>query len=56
MDNWNKIAHHIEVNYGSLVDWDDRFFYCPECHEPIYEDEWVDFDFLDGNNNFICPV
>lgn len=56
MDNWNKIAHLIEVNYGSLVNWNDRFFYCPECYEPIYEDEWADLDFLDGNNNFICPV
>lgn len=56
MDNWDKIAHLIEVNYGSLIDWDDRFFYCPECHEPIYEDEWADLDFLNGNNNFICPV
>ena len=56
MDNWNKIAHLIEVNYGSLIDWDDRFFYCPECHEPIYEDEWANLDLIDGNNNFICPI
>lgn len=56
MYNWIQIAHLIEVNYDSLIDWNDRFFYCPECHEPVYEDEWEDFDLIDGNNNFICPI
>ena len=56
MNNWNKMAHLFEVNYGGLVDWKDRYFYCPECGEPIYEEDWEDFDFVDGNDNFICPV
>lgn len=56
MYNWLQIAHLIEVNYDSLIDWNNRFFYCPKCHEPVYEDEWADLDFLDGNNNFICPI
>lgn len=57
MYNWLQIAHLIEVNYDSLIDWNDRFFYCPKCHEPVYEDEWEsEDDFLDGHNNFICPI
>ena len=57
MYNWLQIAHLIEVNYDSLIDWNDRFFYCPKCHEPVYEDEWEsEDDFLDGSNNFICPI
>ena len=54
--NWEKMAHLFEINYGSLIDWNDRFFYCPRCHEPVYEDEWDDSDFIDGNDNFICPI
>ena len=56
MYNWLQIAHLIEVNYDSLIDWNDKFFYCPKCHEPVYEDEWASFDLIDGNNNFICPI
>ena len=57
MYNWLQMAHLIEVNYDSLIDWNDRFFYCPKCHEPVYEDEWEsEDDFLDGYNNFICPI
>lgn len=57
MYNWLQIAHLIEVNYDSLIDWNDRFFYCPKCHEPVYEDKWEsEDDFLDGYNNFACPI
>ena len=53
--NWEKIAHLIEVNYGTLVDWKDKCFYCPECGEPIYEEHWEDSDFI-FNDLFICPI
>ncbi len=57
MDNtWNEMAHLFEVNYGGLVDWNDRCFYCPECGEPIYEEDWNPCDFYDGDGNYICPI
>ena len=37
---WEKMAHLIEVNYGGHVDWDEEFFECPECGEPIYKCDW----------------
>ena len=49
---WEKMAHLIEVNYGTQVDWEERFFICPECGEPVYEEDWNDMDFEDC----ICPV
>ena len=53
--NWEKIAHLVEVNYGALVDWKEKCFYCPECGEPIYEEDWEDNDFIFGDL-FICPI
>lgn len=56
-NTWEKIAHLIEVNYGTQVDWEERFFICPECREPIYEADWDDTDlyYVDGND-FLCPI
>lgn len=39
----------VETIYGGYVDWEERFYICPECEEPIYEDDWRD-------ENVICPV
>lgn len=48
---WEKIARLIDENYGTLVDLEERFFICPECGEPIYEEDWADEDFAQ-----ICPI
>jgi hypothetical protein len=49
---WEVNAKFVESVYGSYVDWDERFYICPECREPIYECDWDD-DELCGK---ICPV
>ena len=54
--NWERMAHLIEMNYGGYVDWDEGFFTCPECGEPIYQDDWENYDLIDGEENFICPI
>lgn len=51
MTVWEKIALRLRRDYGVHVDWDERFFECPECGEPIYECDWRDGDICDG-----CPV
>jgi len=50
MKKWEMIALALEVTYGVYVDWKERFFNCPECGEPIYEDDWIDDDLI------CCPV
>lgn len=55
-DVWEKVAHLVEANYGSYVDWKEQFFLCPECGEPIYECDWADSDFMNGDEDFMCPV
>lgn len=45
---WESAAKMCEIVYGIYVDWEERFFICPECDEPIYECDFNDFA--------ICPV
>ena len=47
---WERVAQYLEDEYGTFVDWDEKFFVCPECGEPIYECDWSD-DELHS-----CPV
>ena len=49
---WEKHAHYVENLYGAYVDWEERFYDCPFCSEPVYECDW-DIGDLD---NFICPI
>ena len=48
--SWEKVARHCEEEYGTHIDWDEEFFICPECGEPIYKDDW------DADELRICPV
>lgn len=34
--NWEQAAKFCEEIFGAYVDWDEEFFNCPECNEPIY--------------------
>ena len=47
--SWEKVAWHCEEEYGTYTDWDEEFFICPECGEPIYKDDWED-------ELRVCPV
>ena len=50
MKTWEEAAKYCEDIYGAYVDWEERFFHCPECDEPIYCIDWE-------NHNFsYCPV
>lgn len=53
MPNWSNVANSVSNDYGTFVDFKERFFICPECGEPIYENDWNDSDFEDGT---ICPI
>ena len=46
---WNECAELIESVYGGFVNWEEEFFECPECGEPIYKNDWILEDYL-------CPV
>lgn len=49
---WYTNAKFVEKVYGGYVDWEERFYNCPECGEPIYECDWDDKELRE----FICPI
>lgn len=49
---WELNARYVEKTFGSYVDWEERFYICPECDEPVYECDWSD----DELGYFICPI
>ena len=61
---WEHLAHVVEDEYGGYVDWDERFFTCPHCGEPVYEGDWRASDYLelffvmrpDQYTNYYCPI
>lgn len=55
MNNWEKIAAYVENVFGAQVDWEERYFVCPECVEPIYEGDWYNGEFK-HHDSYICPV
>lgn len=48
MGNWYNLAKYCERTYITFVDFDEEFFICPECEEPIYSDDWEPSDFTLG--------
>ena len=48
--NWEKAAKMCEELFSTFVDWEERFFICPECDEPIYECDFHDHGWYN------CPV
>ena len=34
---WNEVAKVVENDFGMQVDWEEKFFVCPECQEVVCE-------------------
>ena len=49
---WKINAKSAEKNYGSFVDWEEKFYNCPECGEPVYECDWEDKELMYE----FCPI
>lgn len=58
MIEWFEASKIIAEEYGAQVDYEEEFFICPECGEPIYKEDTAEFEtgIEDGNTFFICPV
>ena len=56
---FNKFANMLENTYGTFYDRDEHFVICPECGEPIYDDDWDATDYMeieeDGKVTYYCP-
>lgn len=52
MKNWVEMATYIEKTYNTFVDWEEEFFICPECDEPIFSEDYNQFDSFES----CCPI
>lgn len=52
MKTWGENALIVESVYGGFVDWGERFYICPECDEPVYEDDWKEEEL----KSELCPI
>lgn len=50
--HWEARAKEAKEVYGAYVDWEERFYICPWCEEPVYECDWDNGDLID----FLCPI
>lgn len=51
-EQWLANAGCVEVAYGAYVDYKEGFYICPECGEPIYDNDWTEAEL----EMFICPI
>ena len=49
---WEENAQYVFDTCGGFVDWEERFYTCPECGEMIYEDDWSEETLY----KFLCPI
>lgn len=58
--NWLNFARYLINTYGILSyidsETDDNVVYCPECGEPIYEEDYPVIGFSDNMGQYICPI
>ena len=47
---WEQAAEYCYMTFGVQVDHEERFFICPECGEPLLEEDWDEHDFS------MCPI
>ena len=48
---WLEAGTYCEEEFGMRLDTKEGWFVCPECGEPILEEDWVDHD-----NWEECPI
>lgn len=50
--SWEENAFYVESQCGGFVDWDEEFYICPECGEPVYACDWDSHQL----EEFVCPI
>lgn len=52
MTDWERNAIFCQDEYGSYVNFEERFYICPFCGESVYEEDWSEVDL----GIFLCPI
>lgn len=49
---WEINAKRVAEEFGGQVNWEDRFYICPFCGEPVYEEDWDPAEL----EIWVCPI
>lgn len=49
---WEENAEFLVEDIDCFVDWEERYYICPNCGEPIYECDWEPREL----ELYMCPV
>jgi RNA polymerase subunit RPABC4/transcription elongation factor Spt4 len=49
---WELNANEANEVYGCHADYEERFYICPFCGEPVYEEDWDE----ESLEIFMCPI
>lgn len=59
---WEHIARYVATTYDTEVNFNEEYFLCPECGEPVYACDYIDSDYFLGKNAYYthgkvyCPI
>lgn len=51
LNKWEKNALFVREHFSTYIDWEERFYECPFCGEPVYECDWCE-----ALDTFICLI
>ena len=51
-EQWEINARYVEKVYGVYANYDEGFYICSECGEPVYSVDWEEADLYDC----FCPI
>ena len=50
-----ELAAALAEEQGSECNYEEGYFVCPHCNEPIFEGDWTD-DQMFKDNSVMCPI
>ena len=50
MGTWLEAGIYCEETYGMTLNVTEGYFVCPECGEPLFEEDWRNHDWNE------CPI
>lgn len=49
--SWERVATFIEKEFDTYINWEEEFFVCPECGDPVFK---ADYPMIEVG--MLCPI